>query len=113
DRDAELVLEDLRERRQREVRARDFLAEPRRQERALETERPAVDQAQPLHREQARAAPEAERPRLAPRAADELAAEQARGDVLALRGEIAREPPELEDVVVDRRRGDERPEAVS
>src|SRR6267142_1946886 len=40
-------------------------------------------------------------------------AEQARSDVLALRGEVAGEAAELQDVVVDRRRGDEGAEAVT
>src|SRR6185503_16236343 len=97
-RDAELELEDLRERRQRQIGARHFIAEARRQERALQAQRTAVDETEPIDREEPGAAREPERRGHAPIATDDAAPEQPRGDVLALRGEVAREPAQLEDV---------------
>src|SRR5260370_21929050 len=60
DRDPQLELERLAQRRALEVRLQQLLAEPRGQERPLEPDRVAVDQTQALDHEHAGAAPEAE-----------------------------------------------------
>jgi len=73
----------------------------------------AVDQPQPLELHDAGARAEAERVGHAAVGARHAPAEQTRGDVLALRGEVAGEAAQLQDVVVDRRRGDEGAEAVT
>ncbi len=112
DRDTELELQDLRERRQREIRAHHLVTEARRQERALQAQGTAVDESEAIDREEPRAAREAERRRHAPLTADEAARKKPRGDVLPQCGKIAGEAAELEDVVVDRRRRHERSEPV-
>src|SRR5712692_6114206 len=113
DRDAQLELEHLVERRARQVGADDLLADRRREERALEAYRVAVHQAEPLEREHARARPEPERAGDTVVGHEELRPDQARRHVLALGLEVAGEPAELQDVVVDGGRRDERPEAVT
>src|SRR5207244_689523 len=113
DGDAELELEHLAQRRGAEIRLQHLLADGRGEERALETHRVAVDQPQPLELHDAGARAEAERVGHAAVGARHAPAEQTRGDVLALRGEVAGEAAQLQDVVVDRRRGDEGAEAVT
>ena len=72
-----------------------------------------VDQTQPIEHEHARPAGEAQRLGDAPVRRREPRAQEPRRDVLALGREIAGEAAELQDVVVDRRRGDERAEPVA
>ncbi len=71
-----------------------------------------VDQPQPFEHEDAGPTGEAQRLGDAPVRRREPRAQQPGRDVLALGREIAGEASKLEDVVVDRRRGDERAEPV-
>src|SRR5438552_2745923 len=113
DRDPQLELERLAQRRALEVRLQQLLAEPRGQERPLEPDRVAIDETQALDHEHAGAAAEAERLRGVTVGDREARAEQARADVLAVGEELAGEATELQDVVIDRRGRDERPEAMA
>src|SRR6266852_1031961 len=113
DDDAQLELENLVERRQREIGPNHLVTERGREERALETHRGLIDQAQALEYEHARPTGEAQRLGDASVRRREPRPQEPGRDVLALGREIARETAELEDVVVDRRRGDERAEPVT
>jgi len=73
----------------------------------------AVHEAEPLQHEHARAGPEPERVRDAVVGERELRPDEPRRHLLALGLEVAGEPAELEDVVVDGGGRDERPEAVA
>src|SRR3989442_15840939 len=113
DDDAQLELEDLMQRRQREIGPDHLVAERRRQERPLEAHRMLVDQPQTLEHEHARPTGQPQRLGDASIRRREPRPQQARRDVLALGREIAGEASKLEDVVIDRRRGDERAEPVA
>src|SRR5215470_1152733 len=113
DDETELELEHLVQRRQREVRPHHLVADGRRQERALKAQRAVVDQPEPLDDEHPRPGRSAQRVRDAAVGHREAGSQKARRDVLALGREIAGEATKLEDVVVDRRRCDERPESVA
>src|SRR5213594_185169 len=113
DDDAELELEDLVERRPREIGPHHLVADRRREERPLKTHRMVVDQPQPLEHEHARPCRELQRLRDAPVGRGEPRPQEPRRDVLALGREIPGEAAQLENVVVDRGRGDERPETVA
>src|SRR3989442_7305368 len=113
DDDPERVLEHLVERRAGQVSPDDVVADERGQERALQAHRMAVDQAQPRDHEDARAGSETERVGHAAVGDREPGGEEPRRDVLALGREVPGEAAQLEDVVVDRGRGDERPETVA
>src|SRR5574341_1805753 len=73
----------------------------------------AIDEPQALEREDAGAGVEPELARRVPVGPGGVGGQEARGDVLADGGEIAREGAEVEDVVVDGRRGNEGAEAMT
>src|SRR5207249_2030940 len=113
DDDPERALERLVERRAGEVCPDDLVADERGKERALQAHRMVVHQPQPRDHEHPRAGPEAERVGDGAVRSREPHGKEPRRDVLALGREVPGEAAELEDVVIDRRRRHERPEAVS
>src|SRR2546422_2844395 len=113
DDDPERALERLVERRAGEVRPDDLVADERGKERALQAHRMVVHQPQPRDHEHPRAGPEAERVGDGAVRSREPHGKEPRRDVLALGREVPGEAAELEDVVIDRRRRHERPEAVA
>src|SRR2546429_8073142 len=113
DDDPERALERLVERRAGEVRPDDLVADERGKERALQAHRMVVHQPQPRDHEHPRAGPEAERVGDEAGRSRETHGKEPRRDVLAPCREVPGEAAELEDVVIDRRRRHERPEAVA
>src|SRR6266850_8127416 len=113
DDDTELELEDLMERRQYQIGPYHLVAERGREERPLEAHRVIIDQPQALEHEHARPTGEPQRRGDTPVGRREPRPQQPGCDVLTLGREVAGEATELEDVVVDRRCRDERPEPVT
>jgi hypothetical protein len=113
DRDAELELEGLAKRSAIEIGLEQLLAEARRQERVLQAHRPSADEPEPFDHEHARAWTQAEGPGDVTVGDREPRAEEPRGHGLALGEQLAGEPAQLEDVVIDRRGGHEGAETVT
>ena len=112
DDDAQLELEHLAQRRLGQIGGEHLLADAGRQERALQAHGMVVDQSQPLDHHHPGPRGEAERDTGAAVGHRRPRVEHARGHRFALRGQLAREPAQLEDLVVDGRRRHEGAEPV-
>src|SRR6266508_3207455 len=100
------------ERRHRQVRLRHLLADGGGQIGELQAHRMPIHQAQPLQGEDASPPPQPELTRDPAVGDGEATAEEPSGDALALGREVAGERAQVEDVVIDDRRGDEGAQAV-